>query len=101
MRVHVVTEGTWNSAQARAYAEYRLFAALARYGSLVQGARIVLRYEGGEKPRAFRCRVTVALESTGMVRTCVCASHAYGAIDHAADRIGHLIHCRAARLVSS
>ena len=61
MRVHVVAESGWNSAQARAYAEYRLFAALARYGSVVQGAQIVLRREGDEGPRAFRCRMTVSL----------------------------------------
>jgi ribosome-associated translation inhibitor RaiA len=101
MRVHVFAEGVANSAQARAYAEYRLFVALARHGALVQGAQIELRCEGDDGPSAFRCRMTVSLEPTGRARTCVYASHAYAAIDQAADRIGHLIHRRAARPVSS
>lgn len=101
MRVHVVDEGGWDSAQARAYAEYRLFAALAQYGSLVQGAQIVLRYEGEEGPAAFLCRMAVTLERPGVVRTRVCAPHAYAAIDRAVERIGRLIRRHGARPVSS
>ena len=101
MRVQVVVERGRNGSQAGAYAEYRLFKTLARYGSLVHGAQIVLRHEGGTGPRAFRCRMTVSLEPTGTVRASVGASHAYAAIDQAADRIGHLIHRRGARPVTS
>ncbi len=94
MRVHVLAECPSNNAQAQAYAEYRLFSALSQYGSLIQGAQVVLRYEGDEGPRAFRCQMTVSLEPDGVVRASVGASYAYAAIDQAAERIGHLIRRR-------
>ncbi len=101
MQVQVVAEGGFDSAQALAYAEYRVFVALARYDAHVQAARIALRYEGEEGPTAFRCRLTVTLAPTGSVRTRVSASHPYAAIDRAAARIGHLVQCRAKPLGSS
>ena len=43
IQIEVIGKDEWSNAQARTYAEYRLFAALARYKQRVRGARIVLR----------------------------------------------------------
>jgi hypothetical protein len=69
---------TRNSRQARAYAEYRVFEALARHTPRVCGARVVLRRdERTGTCDTVVCAVTVALELSGSVRTRSRGLHAY------------------------
>ena len=87
MRVEVLGEDTI-SLQARAYAEYRVFAALARSAERVRHARVVLRAVdrcGG--CGAVACTVTVGLEGPGSFRIRATGAHAYAAINSAIERI--------------
>ena len=82
MRVSVSSPSATISAQILAYAEYRLFAALARYAG-IRGARVVLdEAEGG-----VRCSVTIDFDSTASVRARVRGLNAAATIDRAAERV--------------
>ena len=70
MRIEVIGDDESSNVQARAYAEYRVFAALARHASCVRGARVVLRRDERDGTcDTVVCAVTVALEPSGSVRT--------------------------------
>lgn len=87
MRIEVLGGDTISS-QARTYAEYRVFAALARSAEKVRRARVVLRALdrcGG--CGGVACTVTVALEGTGSIRIRTKGAHAYAAINRAIERI--------------
>jgi ribosome-associated translation inhibitor RaiA len=87
MRIEVLGEDTI-SAQARTYAEYRVFAALARSAEKVRRTRVVLRALdrcGG--CGGVACIVTVALKGTGSIRIRTTGAHAYAAINRAVERI--------------
>jgi ribosome-associated translation inhibitor RaiA len=87
MRIQVLGEDSI-SAQARTYAEYRVFAALAQSAERVRGARVVLRAldcdGGGER---VVCAVTITLEGTGSLRIRTTGAHAYAAINRAVERV--------------
>ena len=69
MRIDVIGEDKTITADVRAYAEYRLFAMLARYAELVRSARVVLRRAGRDRTgKQMVCSVTVALEPSGYAR---------------------------------
>ena len=92
MRIEVVGKDESSNSQARTYAEYRLFATLARYRQRVRGARIVLRR--GKRNGACDtvvCAVIVALDPSGTVRARVREGHAYAAINRTVERIGYLM----------
>ena len=92
-----VTGDDPSNAQARAYAEYRVFAALVRHTSRVRCARVVLqRDERKGTCDTVMCAVTVALEPSGSVRTRSRGQHAYEAINRAVERLGALMRRRAA-----
>ena len=97
MRIDVIGEDESSNAQARTYAEYRVFAALAQHTHHVRGARVVLR-RGKRNGRCdtVACSVTVALVPSGSVHTRACGHHAYAAINRAVERIGDLMRRRAA-----
>jgi ribosome-associated translation inhibitor RaiA len=100
MRIEVI--GTDDSAtpQARAYAEYRLFATLARHNPVIRSVRVMLAHakrNGG----GVTCVVELVLEPAGSVRTRAQGPHAYGAIDRAAKRIGDLMARRTIQSMSS
>jgi ribosome-associated translation inhibitor RaiA len=98
MRIKVIGEDDSSDAQARTYAEYRVFAALARHMALVRGARVVLRRNKvGRKCDAVICAVTVALAPSGSARIRAGGQNAYAAINRAVQRIGDLMHRRAAQ----
>ena len=62
MRIEVIGEDESSNAQARTYAEYRVFAALARHTPRVRGARVVLRRDERDGTcDTVVCAVTVAL----------------------------------------
>lgn len=97
MRIHVTGEDELSSAQARAYAEYRLFAALARHTSSVRSARVTLRLVDREGAGdSVACAISVSLEPSGDARTMAIGSHAYAAINRAVDRIADLMRKRTA-----
>ena len=92
MRIEVIGEDKSSNVQARAYAEYRVFAALARHTPRVRGARVVLRRdERTGTCDTVVCAVTVALEPSGSVRTCSRGQHAYEAISRTVERLGDLM----------
>ena len=87
MRIEVFG-GNAISAQARAYAEYRVFAALARLAQRVRRARVVLRpVNRCSGAGGVACTVTVALEGTRSFRVRTRGAHAYAAINRAIERI--------------
>jgi len=75
------------SPQARTYAEYRVFAALARVARHVRRARIVLRRVDRDGCESVACTVTIALEASPPVRIRATGGHAYAAINRAVERI--------------
>ena len=88
------------SSQARAYAEYRVFAALTQIpeSQQVRGARVVLRSlnRPGNCERVS-CTVTIALDGLDPLRVRTIGAHAYAAINRAVDRIAAM---RAPRVLS-
>ena len=87
-RILVVADDTFISAQARTYAEYRVFSALVGRTQKFRRARVLLRQreEAGTCDRVA-CAVTVALEPSGSVRIRVTGPHAYAAINRAVERL--------------
>jgi ribosome-associated translation inhibitor RaiA len=78
------------SSQARAYAEYRVFAALTQIteSQQVRRARVVLRsVNGGRRCERVSCTVTVALDGRDPLRVRAIGAHAYAAINLAVERI--------------
>jgi hypothetical protein len=78
------------SSQARAYAEYRVFAALTQITERqrVRRARVVLRaVSRGDRGDRVCCTVTVSLDDVGAFRVRAIGAHAYAAINRAVDRI--------------
>ena len=85
-----VLGGDGISSQARAYAEYRVFAALTQISESqqVRGARVVLRSLNGRGSCGrVSCTATVALDGLDPLRVRTIGAHAYAAINRAVDRI--------------
>ena len=78
----------------RAYAEYRLFTAIAPYEVRIRSVDVVIR-SGSAANRSFLCRVVVDLGSSGRIKTQARAVHPTAAIDRAADRTAWLVSRRA------
>ena len=98
MHIDVIGEDRTITADVRAYAEYRVFAMLARYAEFVRSARVVLRPAGRDRTgKQIVCSVTVALEPSGYARTRVSKPVVIRAIDDAAERIGDLMNRRVAQ----
>jgi ribosome-associated translation inhibitor RaiA len=96
MRIEVTGDDESSNAQARTYAEYRVFAALVRHTPHVRGARVVLRRDEPDGTSdTVICAVTVELEPSGSVRTRSRGQHVYAAINRAVERIGDLMRRRA------
>ena len=89
MRVHVSSPTAAINPQILAYAEYRLFAVLARYAD-VRGARAVLREADG----GVRCSITIDFDSAASARARVKGPHAAGTIDRATERVVQLMRRR-------
>lgn len=102
MHIEVVGEDKSSSRQARAYAEYRVFAALARHTRLIRRVRVVIRRDArAASYGTVICVVLVALEPSGTLRTRAQAHHVYGAINRAVDRIGGLLRREIVQRLSS
>jgi ribosome-associated translation inhibitor RaiA len=90
------------SAQARTYAEYRVFAALARHTRSVSRVRVVLRH-ADVRGNCYKvtCVVTVTLEPAGSLRIRVTGPHVYAAINRAVERLGDALGRRIEQRLSS
>ena len=90
MRVYVSSPSPAISPQILAYAEYRLFAVLARYAG-VRGARVLLEDHGAG---GVRCSITIDFESAASARARATGPHAGESIDRAAQRVARLMRRR-------
>jgi ribosome-associated translation inhibitor RaiA len=101
-RITVVSEDDAINAQARTYAEYRVFAALARHTRNVRRVRVVLRQVGaGEACDTIACAITVTLEPSGVLKIRATGPHAYAAINRAVERLGQALGRRVEQRLSS
>ena len=89
MRIEVLGEETI-SAQARTYAEYRLFIALSQVmdTNRVQRARLTLQREKHNRAcESVLCTVTVDIEDGESLRIQTSDEHPYAAINRAVERL--------------
>jgi ribosome-associated translation inhibitor RaiA len=101
-RIHVITDNHSVSRQARTYAEYRVFAVVARHTPNVRRVRVVLHgTEDSCTCVGMTCAVTVALEPSGSVRIRATGAHTYAAINRAVERLGVAMGRRLGRRLSS
>ena len=102
MHIEVIGKDDSANAQARTYAEYRLFAALARHTQTVRSARIELeRVDGDGSGENVLCAVTVTLQPSGVARARAIGGHAYAAINGAVERVRELMTRRTAESLST
>ena len=94
MRIDVIDEDETASAQARAYAEYKLFATLARHAAGIRSIRVLLSEERKGAGGRTICAVNVVLEPSGSLVVRAHGPHPHGAIDRAAERMGDLVNRR-------
>jgi ribosome-associated translation inhibitor RaiA len=91
-RIAVAVHGNDISAQARTYAELRLFSTLSQHAPEFQHAAAVLREaRDAGVGEAFECVVTVTLESAGTLRVRAAAAHVYAAINDAVERLADVL----------
>ena len=90
MRIDVRTgQGPFDE-QTRAYAEFRIFSALARFGRRIDAATMVLtRLSDGAG--WITCGVSIAFAGGGRLRVRSRGGHAYDAINRAVDRVSDLL----------
>jgi len=89
MRIQIISDESINE-QARTYAEYRLFAALAQVvdTSRVQQASLRLRRVTTRRPgHSVVCTIVIDLEDGDIVRIEASAEHPYAAINRGVDRL--------------
>jgi ribosome-associated translation inhibitor RaiA len=95
MRIEVIDKGAVITAPTRAYAEYRMFATLARHARVIRSVRVILGHsERKGAVDGVTCAVDVVLEPSGSVRARANGPQPHGAIDRAAERIGDLFNRR-------
>ena len=88
MRIEIFGEETI-SAQARTYAEYRLFAALSQVmdTTRVRHARLTLQRTQHRASESVSCTVTVDIEDGESLRIQTSEEHPYAAINRAVERL--------------
>jgi ribosome-associated translation inhibitor RaiA len=86
MRISVTDIGSTFGRQTRAYAEYRIFSSVARFGHVVDEARVSLtsKRAGG----TARCVISLCVNGEDRLRVSAKGRHVYDAINRAAERIG-------------
>jgi ribosome-associated translation inhibitor RaiA len=102
-RILVIADHHSINPQARTYAEYRVFAAVARHIRRVRRVRVALRSAEEKPPREDRaaCAITVGLEPSGSLRVRAKGSHVYAAINSAVEQLVRAMERQAAQLESS
>ena len=90
MRIQISPQDDSVGARTRAYAEYRLFTALARHSRGIQSVLVRL---GPPDPHSetVTCEVNVTLHASGTARARARGHHAHAAIDKAAASIGNAV----------
>jgi ribosome-associated translation inhibitor RaiA len=87
MRISVTDIGSTFGRQTRAYAEYRIFSSVARFGDVVHDADVSLTSRRAGGPA--RCVVALTVDDGSRLRVSAIGRHVYDAINRAAERIGH------------
>ena len=87
MQISVTGPPELASDQVRTYAEYRVFAALARFGRLVERAAITFEREGRPENTRVVCLIDVETRDGRRLHSRGSASHATEAVDWAAERV--------------
>jgi len=90
MRIEVTGKNDSVTPEMRAYAEYRLFATLARYARVIRRVSVVLGSADPEAAGHLTCDVDVSLQASGSARVLAHGPHMHAAIDLAAERIGYV-----------
>lgn len=91
-RITVVSGDDSINTQACTYAEYRVFAVVARHNRSVRRVGVVLRHtEDRGTCDKVSCAVTVALEPAGSFRIRATGPHVYAAINRAVERLGNAL----------
>jgi ribosome-associated translation inhibitor RaiA len=100
-RMHISITGSegLTTDQVRAYAEYRVFAALARFGRSIREASVTLVLLAGD--RGVSCTIDVDLGDGDVVHCSSTDPHVIGAIDRAAERARRMLERRARQEVPS
>jgi hypothetical protein len=91
VRIAVSDAGRVFGRQTRAYAEYRIFSRLARFGDIVRQADISLSALPTDSADVL-CRVVVAVGDGRCLRVAARGRHVHEAINRAAQRIGDAVH---------
>ena len=86
MRISVTDIGSSFGRQTRAYAEYRIFSSVARFGHIVHDATVSLtsRRAGG----GARCVISLTTTDHCCLKVSARGRHVYDAINRAAERMG-------------
>jgi hypothetical protein len=90
MRIDVQTPPREFDDQTRAYAEFRVFSALARFGAAIERADVALNRAPAD-PQAVVCVVNVTRADGTRARISARGGHAYSAINRAATRVGDVL----------
>jgi hypothetical protein len=87
--------------QTRAYAEYRMFATLARFSRAIRDVRVTIKKARSRgSVRNIACEVTVTLDPSGSAHARVSGPEACVIIDRAAERIGPRVYEQTGRRLS-
>jgi ribosome-associated translation inhibitor RaiA len=100
MRIYIREPAGVATDQMRAYAEYRVFAALARFGRVVRSATVSLEQETGANGPST-CLIDVDLGTEPALRCQSTEGHVADAIDRAADRARRALERRMRQAISS
>lgn len=90
MRIDIRMTTSGLHEQTRAYAEFKVFSALARFGREIDAVTVVLTPPPSH-PGSVTCDVSVAFSGGGRLRVRARGGHAYEAINRAVDRLGDLL----------
>jgi hypothetical protein len=89
MKIDVTDIGRTFGRQTRAYAEFRMFASLARFSALVREAAVSLT--PAATGHSVVCSVLVSFENGVPVTVTARGRHAYDAINRVAHRLGPVL----------
>ena len=86
-RILVTADGKDITAQARTYAQYRVYSTLARHVPDFRQACVVLRAEDDGNYEVVACDMTISLDASGTLRVRATGPHVYAAINSAIERL--------------
>ena len=98
MKIEVTDISRTFGRQTRAYAEYRVFASLTAFSSVVREVTVSLTLSA--RSRSVVCSVLIGIDAAVPVQVTARGRHAYDAINRVADRLGPVMR-RCPRVVAS